>query len=117
MNNRSFETLFIQRKRFYDDANFPHGFARSGDFNREQSELLERVGTRLVELSQGASAETEQEHRFQAVVSGERLPQTAVERAWLQYQRALQRRQDYYRAPSLANASVGNATAMEDDDT
>ncbi|GGY39915.1 hypothetical protein GCM10011297_11540 [Bacterioplanes sanyensis] len=116
MNTATTLVEFAHRKRFYDDANFPHGFARSGDFTREQADLLERYGVRLCELGDGAEAESECEHQFQAVVRGERIAQTAIEKAWQQYQRALQRRQDYYRAPGLAAASAGQATVTEDDD-
>jgi uncharacterized protein YifE (UPF0438 family) len=116
MNTATTLVEFASRKRFYDDTNFPHGFARSGDFTREQADVLERFGVRLCELGEGAEAQSESERQFQAVVRGERMAQTAIEKAWQQYQRALQRRQDYYRAPGLAAASAGQATVTEDDD-
>ena len=64
MNTATTLVEFASRKRFYDDTNFPHGFARSGDFTREQADVLERFGVRLCELGEGAEAQSESERQF-----------------------------------------------------
>ena len=46
---------FIAEAPFYDDAHFPRGFSKSGNFTIIESELLTQVGKRLFMLEQGFS--------------------------------------------------------------
>ncbi|TPH12108.1 DUF413 domain-containing protein [Litorilituus lipolyticus] len=46
---------FIAEGPFYDDAHFPRGFSKSGNFTIAESELLTQVGKRLFMLEQGFS--------------------------------------------------------------
>lgn len=47
---------FIAEAPFYDDAHFPRGFSKSGNFTIIESELLTQVGKRLFMLEQGFSS-------------------------------------------------------------
>lgn len=51
--NGSVAASFVSQKRFYDDANFPKGFKRSGDFTNKEAELLELHGHAMKNLAEG----------------------------------------------------------------
>ena len=77
---------FKAAKKFYDDKNYPRGFARSGDFTTAEASLLEKHGVALRALAEGGQApSTPEEEQFAAVARGEVEPQTAVEKVWVKY--------------------------------
>ena len=43
----------VSGKSFRDDKNFPHGFSRSGNFSRNESDLLTRAGAVANALANG----------------------------------------------------------------
>ena len=59
---------FIAESPFYDDAHFPRGFSKSGNFTIVESELLTKIGKRLFMLEQGLSK-----------------PENAVEKQFVQF--------------------------------
>ena len=66
---KSFETS----KKFFDDANFPRGFQRSGDFTRQQADILENMGDALKSLHEGTrEAATDARHLLWASDHGHR---------------------------------------------
>ena len=77
---------FIQEELFYDDAHFPHGFRKSGDFSIAESELLTNVGRRLFSLVQGhRKPENQVEEQFVEMCQSKMPGQTKVEILWLKY--------------------------------
>jgi len=79
---KSFQT----NRKFYDDANYPRGLNRSGDFSIKEVALLEDYGIAFLELSSGKRApETDAEVQFLEVCQGKVLPNTAEEKVWIKY--------------------------------
>ena len=81
---------FITEAAFYDDAHFPRGFSKSGNFTIAESELLTQVGKRLFMLEQGLSnPENSVEEQFvqfcKAQFEGELEGQNRVEILWQKY--------------------------------
>jgi len=107
---------FVSTKKFYDDANFPRGFHRSGDFTRAQADLLESKGVVLKALHQGDQPPADEiEARFVQVCNGELEAQTDIEKSWLRYLAALRRKQVYFTASSGAVTDGATETADSDD--
>ncbi|MCW3172422.1 DUF413 domain-containing protein [Shewanella subflava] len=77
---------FTSNKRFYDDANFPKGFKRCGDFTNKEAELLEQHGQALKNLMDGSQLPcTPDEDQFVKVAQGQLLPTTPLELLWAKY--------------------------------
>ncbi|CAA0101122.1 Uncharacterised protein [BD1-7 clade bacterium] len=77
---------FASTKRFYADALFPYGFARSGEFTIQQVALLEEHGVAYDELHNGLRKPANDEERaFVAVCHGQRNAETPHETTWLHY--------------------------------
>lgn len=90
---------FNSNGKFYDDSNFPYGLDRSGDFTRKQSETLTEYGKALFalcnELVEPINAE---EERFLDVCKGQQEAETEIEKSWLAYLHAINRRNQYITA-------------------
>lgn len=111
IQTKSFETS----KKFFDDANFPRGFQRSGDFTRQQADILENMGDALKALHEGSRAPvTDEEVRFTEFCQQKLEPMNAVERAWQSYCKALSRKQIYFSA-SYFESDNDNDNAESDD--
>lgn len=112
------QTSFSGYGRFFDDANYPYGFARSGDFSRNQADLLEQYGNALKALHQGdCQPRDEQEARFVEVCQGQQAAQSPLEKAWLLYLTGLKKRNVYFSASAAASvAEQGNDNRYDDDD-
>ena len=79
-------TSFASNRAFYDDANFPHGFKRSGDFTNKEAEQLEQFGVAMRDLAKGSRAPvTLEEQHFVDVASGKANAETALEKLWAKY--------------------------------
>jgi uncharacterized protein YifE (UPF0438 family) len=79
---------FIAEAPFYDDANFPRGFNKSGDFNIAESELLTQVGKRLFMLEQAFSKpENDVEEQFFQFCKTQNEGQNRVELLWQKYKK------------------------------
>ncbi|MBT1445877.1 DUF413 domain-containing protein [Shewanella sp. JM162201] len=77
---------FQSKKRFYDDANFPKGFRRSGDFTNKEAELLELHGDAMRALSEGSRQPlTTEEAHFVDVVRNNKAPGSILEQIWIKY--------------------------------
>ncbi|MEW6990753.1 DUF413 domain-containing protein [Colwelliaceae bacterium 6441] len=81
---------FIAEAPFYDDAHFPRGFRKSGNFTIAESELLTHIGKRLFMLEQGfAQPENSVEEQFfqfcKAQIEGPLEGQNSVELLWQKY--------------------------------
>jgi len=83
---------FIAEDPFYDDAHFPKGFNKSGNFTIAESELLTQLGKRLFMLEQGFSKpENAVEEQFvqfcKTQLEGELEGQNKVELLWAKYKK------------------------------
>jgi uncharacterized protein len=77
---------FVSTKRFYDDANFPKGFKRCGDFTSKEAELLELHGHAMKNLVEGKQlACTPDEDQFIQAAQGNITPTTQFELLWAKY--------------------------------
>lgn len=84
---------FFSNSKFYSDKHFPYGFARSGQFTREQSNLLERHGRAYEALHMGKQEpENEEESRFIRVCRGDADPVTEHEKVWMLYCKLIAKR-------------------------
>ena len=71
---------------FYDDANFPRGFSRSGEFSVVESNILSDYGQTLKKLADGSlMPENQEEKRFTDVIDGKVDVETQVEKTWKKY--------------------------------
>ena len=86
--NGSATVSFNSPKRFYDDANFPKGFKRSGDFTNKEAELLELHGYAMKNLAEGKTLPcTAEEAQFVEVTKGNIAPSSLLEQIWVKYRR------------------------------
>ncbi len=75
---------FDSNRKFYGDGYFPYGIDRSGEFTREQANLLIEHGWAYQALAEGSRAPaTKEEEAFVAVCRGEQAPATAHEKLWM----------------------------------
>lgn len=107
---------FASDKKFFDTRNYPQGFQRSGDFTRNQAQLLEAKGLAMKALHEGTrEPQTPEEEQFVATCRGQATPSTDVEKTWAQYLNALKRKQIYFTASSAAVESGGSESVDTDD--
>ena len=85
---------FSFEDQFFDDAHFPRGFRKSGDFNIAEAELLTEVGKRLFLLEQAiCMPENSVEEQFVQMCHLQTLGQTRVELLWQKYKSLTQHKQ------------------------
>ena len=71
---------------YFDDANFPRGFSRSGEFNVNESNILSDYGVTLKKLASGnIEPLNKEEIRFVDVMDLKVEAQTKIERTWQKY--------------------------------
>ncbi|MHC6529894.1 MULTISPECIES: DUF413 domain-containing protein [unclassified Vibrio] len=74
------------KKRFYDNAKFPRGFAKSGDFTLAEEEILTFYGDTLLGLETGEiEPENAEEKHFLKVLENPGKAKSKLERTWLKY--------------------------------
>lgn len=77
---------FSVTRRYFDDKNYPRGFARHGDYTIRESQTLEQYGQACLALESGErKPATAEEKRFVAVMKGKEIAETVIEKAWLKY--------------------------------
>ncbi|MFC4700564.1 DUF413 domain-containing protein [Glaciecola siphonariae] len=90
MSSLTKETLL--KRLFSDPKNYPYGFSRSGDFSIAESKALNEYGCLFAALVDRQFAPSDEEDRqFLAAALGEVEPQSTAERAWLKYQKRINR--------------------------
>jgi uncharacterized protein len=78
---------------FYDDANFPYGFARSGDFTIQEAENLTKYGYMMNQLAnKKISPENEEQEHFVQVVEGKTQPLYNNEQLYLKYKKLTEKK-------------------------
>ncbi|KLN64953.1 MULTISPECIES: DUF413 domain-containing protein [Vibrio] len=74
------------KKRFYDNAKFPRGFAKSGDFTIGEEDILTLYGDTMLGLESGAlQPENAEEKHFVKVLINPGKAKSKLERVWLKY--------------------------------
>ncbi len=80
------------KRVFSDPKNYPYGFSRSGDFSIAESKALSSYGCYIAALADGhLMAENDEDSAFLAVIHGEQEPTDTAQRAWLKYQKRINR--------------------------
>ena len=68
MNNRD----YFLSKKYYDDARFPYGFSRSGEFSVSESQAIEGKGAYFKAIESGVLSDlTAEDIRISKVLKGE----------------------------------------------
>lgn len=104
---------FSVTRRFFDDKNYPRGFARHGDYTIRESQALENHGLAFLELDKGTRQPvTEEEQQFVAFCRGERPAETFFEKTWDKYRSRISRTKRVYTLSGvLANDNVDDYNA------
>ncbi|AZG35848.1 MULTISPECIES: DUF413 domain-containing protein [Shewanella] len=85
-NTNGHSNSFQSTKRFYDDANFPKGFKRCGDFTSKEADLLEQHGQAMKNLVDGSQLPRNvDEDQFISVIQGTLPATTPMELLWSKY--------------------------------
>ena len=107
---------FLVKRMFSDMKNYPYGFSRSGDFSISESKALSQYGCLIAALVDGQiKPETSEDHEMLAAAFGNKEPEGAAEKAWVKYQKRINR-------PKLGSVYGNHRPALadidsEDDDT
>jgi len=100
----------LAKRVFADPKNYPYGFARSGDFSINESRALGQFGALIAALVDGnLKPETDEDFNYLAAAHGEKEPETLAERAWLKYQKRINR-------PKAASIYGRTKAAVDEDD-
>lgn len=90
MSSINKETLL--KRLFSDPKNYPYGFSRSGDFSISESRALSDYGCLIAALVDGqVTPQDDEDKQLLASALGQAEPQSAAERAWLRYQKRINR--------------------------
>jgi uncharacterized protein YifE (UPF0438 family) len=82
----------LLRRVFSDPKNYPYGFSRSGDFSISESKALVEYGCYISALIDGhIQPETNEDNEILASAHGDIEPQDTAQRAWLKYQKRINR--------------------------
>lgn len=106
----------VSGKSFRDDKNFPHGFSRSGNFSRNESDLLTRGGSTASALVEGKlDATSPAQAQLLSVCRGERDAETEFERVWLKYVDAVGSKRCVFSFASTGNLASSEARVYAKD--
>ncbi|GGP50294.1 hypothetical protein GCM10009347_16660 [Shewanella algicola] len=107
---------FRSTKRFYDDANFPKGFKRCGDFTSKEADLLEQHGQAMKNLADGTQLPCNvDEDQFVQVLQGKMTPSTPLELLWVKYCR-LAKGKPFYAVVGTIHTPTSPKVEIEFDD-
>ena len=82
----------LLKKVFSDAKNYPYGFKRSGDFSIAESTALSEYGCYIAALIDGNIQPNDSEDMaILAAAHGDIEPQDVAQRAWLKYQKRINR--------------------------
>ena len=77
---------FASNQLFFDDAQFPRGFSRSGNFTLLEAQILENNGAVLKALySNTIEPSNDLQAHFIQVMQGQAEANNIAEKAWLKY--------------------------------
>ncbi|SEG03196.1 DUF413 domain-containing protein [Vibrio hangzhouensis] len=108
------ETQFRHgKKRFYDAAKFPRGFAKSGDFTLLEEDILVTYGETMLALERGdITPENAEEKHFTKVITNPSKAKSKLEHTWLKYVRLARGRRTFH---TLNSKSKFNDTSKDYD--
>lgn len=105
---------FSVTRRFFDDKNYPRGFARHGDYTIRESQTLEQFGQACLALETGErKPATAEEKQFVAVVKGEREAETTLEKVWIKYRSLTSKSKRIYTLSGDVSADAGSSDDSE----
>jgi uncharacterized protein YifE (UPF0438 family) len=82
----------LLKRVFSDPKNYPYGFSRSGDFSINESQVLGQYGCLVAALVDGhIESVCEEDDGLLDSAFGNKDAQTAVEKAWVKYQKRINR--------------------------
>ncbi|WP_432716607.1 DUF413 domain-containing protein [Haemophilus haemolyticus] len=101
---------FSVTRRFFDDKNYPRGFARHGDYTIKESQVLEQYGQAFKALDLGErEPATQEEKNFAAFCRGERAAETFFEKTWNKYRTRINTKKRVYTlSGDVSEASGGD---------
>ncbi len=106
-------TSFAADRIFHGQDYFPYGLDRSGEFTRQQAQLLMDHGNAYQALDVGDRLPvTAEEEQFVIVCQGLREPQTEHEKAWMVFRAKIQRPKVCVSSP-LARGSSDSDTYVD----
>ena len=97
----------LVKRVFSDTKNYPYGFSRSGDFSISESKALSQYGC-LVDGQ--IEPETNEDDNFLAAAFGNKEPEGAAEKAWVKYQKRINR-------PKLGSVYGNHRPVVSEDDS
>ena len=99
--------VFLSKRTFYDDANFPYGFHRSGDFTIAEADLLAISGYMMKKLHRGEIPPTTSEHkRFLHVINGTVAAKYSAENTYLKYLQLIETKNHFIPAITKVKSKV-----------
>jgi uncharacterized protein YifE (UPF0438 family) len=101
---------FLVQRMFSDAKNYPYGFSRSGDFSISESKALSEYGCLIAALVDGKiQPETTEDNELLAAAFGKKEPESAAEKAWVKYQKRINR-------PKLGSVYGNHRPVVVEDD-
>lgn len=83
---------FLVKRMFSDLKNYPYGFSRSGDFSISESKALAQHGCIIAALVDGQiEPQSSEDDGMLAAAFGNKEPEGAIEKAWVKYQKRINR--------------------------
>lgn len=109
---KSVSRASLLKSVFSDPKNYPYGFSRSGDFSIAESKALNSFGCLFAALIDGKfEPENDDDHYIIAVAHGVEEPKDTAQRAWLKYQKRINRP----KACSIHGTTKSASTGDDDD--
>lgn len=82
----------LLKRVFGDPKHYPYGFSRSGDFSISESKALGAYGALFAALADGKyKPQDAEDEQYLKSIHGVSEPQSVEERAWLKYQKRINR--------------------------
>jgi uncharacterized protein YifE (UPF0438 family) len=82
----------LLKRVFSDPKNYPYGFSRSGDFSISESKALAEYGCYIAALIDGhIQPQNSDDTAILAAAHGDIEPKDTAQRAWLKYQKRINR--------------------------
>lgn len=112
LNSQKLSKEVLLRRVFSDAKNYPYGFKRSGDFSIAESTALSAYGCYIAALIDGNIQPSDKDDiSILAAAHGDIEPQDVAQRAWLKYQKRINR-------PKTGSIyGTKKAASQEDDDS
>ena len=83
---------YLVKRIFSDLKNYPYGFSRSGDFSISESKALAQHGCIIAALIDGQiQPQTIEDKGMLAAAFGSKEPEGVTEKAWVKYQKRINR--------------------------